>query len=149
MEFIEPTTASRCKLAVLAAAVALGLGVLHFALTPYVNALPRCERFPLVQGFLVVLIGAFPLFGLWALWYAQRLLKLNQLPLPGAWVWRRTPVRRGRTVRVLGWALLAWSLAALSTPLLAWYLIARGGLLSTPPQCAPCIFPKTTRESEI
>ncbi len=68
-----------------------------------------------------------PLFGAAALqlavavflgWYGYRILASRRFPPPGAWVWRPTPVHRGRAAGLRGWFHLAGA-AVLATLSLA------------------------------
>jgi hypothetical protein len=61
--------------------------------------------------------------GVWAGWLAQRSLKLNQWPLPGAWVFHRTPIHRGNPARWRAYALLGWSVIVLVGSTWSWYVV--------------------------
>ena len=139
-DYIEPTAATRRKAMALVAVAGAVAAVAQFWLAPrffaFVNALPVCERLPWLRGMLIGLIAVVPLFGLYGIWLACRVLLAGQWPLPNAPVWRRTRIRRGRAARWrAGMLLLAASVAA-SFPLLAWHGLGRSGLLSPPAQCA-------------
>lgn len=115
-EFIETSTAMRIKIA--ASVVAL-LGVLESAkrwlmpaLIDRTKALPPCEQYELLVGSIKVLFFSVPVvLSIVMGTFAIRLLKHQQFPLPGAWVWRRTKVSRGRAVRIRAYLILASCLA--------------------------------------
>lgn len=138
-EFIEATPAARRKV-ILFVAVGLAVGAaLQLLLKPwffaYVNALPLCDRIRWLQSLLIGVLVAMPAFSLWAVFYGRRLLKARQWPLPDAWVWRRTPVVRGRPATLRAYALIGCACMTASAPFLGWYLLSSAGMLSEPLQC--------------
>ncbi len=60
--------------------------------------------------------------GVMLLLQATRTLRSGQHPPPGTWVWRDTPVLRGRSAAMKGWVLAAGGLL-LALCALAWALI--------------------------
>jgi hypothetical protein len=124
-EFIEPGVhARRNLLALYLAAVVIGALIVFFvrpALLTFLNGLPICERAQWSARLLLAYLAPLPVVGAWVVVHACRLLKANQSPLPNAWVWRRTPVKRGRPVRVQAYVLLACTAALLFVLLYAWH----------------------------
>lgn len=137
-DFIEPSKSSRKKLLMLVIGAALIGGLLQFVLMPqyfaFVKALPPCDQFPWLRGALAVVIFSVPAIAIfWAIPHARKLLKYEQIPLPGAWVWRRTPIKRGASVRWMAYGLFAWALLAVIFPFWAWTQL--DFLLTPPKQC--------------
>lgn len=100
--YIEPTTASRAKLAAVAiAVVAAGLAFEKWV-TPrlqWVASLPTCESLPWVR--LELLAGVLIC---WYIGYAsfrqgRDTWRIGQTPLPTTWVWTRTRIRTGSYAR--------------------------------------------------
>jgi len=124
-EFIEPTSASRRKLAVFFVG-AIVAGVLAIELVEaYLADLmsrPICEAIEPVSVLLAAVLGAVLLCAPWAAWIARKALKLNQWPLPGTWVFRRTPIQRGRPVIWRAYAMLAWAVLVVATVAYASYV---------------------------
>jgi hypothetical protein len=126
-EFIEPTRESRRNLLLLAV-VGIVVGVsLQFWLKPvfleHMSSLPLCDRLKWLRACLLGVIATPPLLAFWSIPHAIKLLKLDQSPLPGTWVFQRTPIRRGRVVRLKAYFLLVLSLATLAFPLVGWHLL--------------------------
>jgi len=122
-DFIDPTPESRRKLLWLIAAALLLGALATYWLLPWfrtqMQVLPPCEAIRLARWALLVLLLSLPLTAIgWALPLAWRLWKVGQFPLPGAWVLRRTPIQRGRAVRIRAVALVLWSV--LSVALAIW-----------------------------
>jgi hypothetical protein len=112
-EFIEPTAASRRKLAMLfVVALIAGVGIIELlkAQTAELNTRSICESITTVWLWFVVAFGGLIMCGIWAAWMAHQALKLNQLPLPGTWVFRRTPILRDGAVKWRAYAMLGWSI---------------------------------------
>lgn len=129
-EFLEPTRQGRRNLLLAFAALAIGFLLIQAWAMPaffdYVNVLPSCERISALEKLTIALL-LLPAMaaGAWGIVRARKLIRLEQFPLPGDWVIRRTPIRRGRVVRRNGYALLAISVALLVLPF--------GGLYFTDP----------------
>lgn len=119
----------------------LATSILQFLLAPrffaFLNSLPICERFPWLQALLLGLMGVMAVVGAWGVWLARGILLSGQWPAPGAWVLRRTRIRRGVAAKLRAYGLLAVSGLSLSMPLLGWHFLSRAGFLHVPPQCAP------------
>lgn len=126
-DFIEPTRESRRNLLVLiVVAVLVGAAIKFWAMPAFfahVASLPRCEQIARLRESLVVLVCTPPLFAVFHIPYAIRMIKLNQAPLPGTWVFVRTPIRRGRVVMLRACLMLLLSLAALAFPLFGLHLL--------------------------
>jgi hypothetical protein len=126
-EFIEPTTHARCKLAALYAAVAIAGALLGFVMRPallaFIEGLPACEQARWSLSLLIAMLLPLPLAAGWVVVYARKLLKFNQSPLPNAWVWRRTPVRRGRPVRAQVCVLILFAVVLAGAPFYGWCVL--------------------------
>jgi len=140
-EFIEPSAHGRRNLLVLCVGgIAAGAFVRFYllpALFAFVAALSPCEQFRWLQDALLASLGPLPLFAVWALLYARQLLKFERSPLPNAWVLRRTPVRRGRSVRWQAYGLIACALVAFAAPIGAWQALASVDLMGGSARCSP------------
>jgi len=137
-DFIDPTPESRRKLLWLIAAVLLLGALATYWLLPWfrtqMQVLPPCEAIRLARWALLVFLLSLPLTAMgWALPLAWRLCKTGQFPPPGAWVLRRTPIRRGRAVRIRVVALVLWSV--LSIALAIWGAYTVQGVLPDRPVC--------------
>jgi len=126
-EFVEPTARARRNLVALyvAAVVFGGLLVLFVrpALIAFISGLPTCEQARWSLAVLAVCSLPLPIVAAWTAAHARKLLKFDRSPPPGAWVWRRTQVRRGRAVRVQAYALITSSVVLLLAPLYAWHVL--------------------------
>jgi hypothetical protein len=138
-EFIEPTRESRRNLLLL---IAIGIVVgtsfkfwLMPALFAHINSLPLCDRLRWLRACLLGAISTPPLFALWAIPHAIRLLKLNQSPLPGTWVFQRTSIQRGRVVRLRAYFLLVTSVAACAFPVFGLHLLQSTPFSASPNSC--------------
>jgi hypothetical protein len=124
-EYIEATPASRRKLAaIFVIAIVGGLVTLEYVLPEYlahIRTLPFCEQLEWVEGTLLVLLLGFVILAPWLGWNAREVLRREQWPLPGAWVWSRTRVDRGPRVRWRGRAMVASAIVLLVVPLLIGY----------------------------
>lgn len=113
-DFIDPTPEGRRRLLWLTAVMGLLGALATYWLLPWfrtqMQVLPPCEALRLARGVITAMLLGLPLIVvLWALPLARGLWRTGQFPLPGAWVLRRTRIRRGRAVRVRAVALLVWS----------------------------------------
>jgi hypothetical protein len=126
-EFVEPTAKTRRNLLALFAIALLVGGLFTLVLKPallgFITQLPVCEQARWSFGLLIAYLCPLPVIAVWTGNYARKLLKFNQSPLPGAWVWRRTPVKRGRLVRLQAYATIACSATLLIAPFYAWYVL--------------------------
>jgi MFS family permease len=126
-EFIETSPASRRKLLALGlVAVVLG-AVWAFLLRPtlfaHIRQLPACDQAHWSVGLLIGALGLLPIAGLSAGIHARKLVKHDQFPPPDAWVWRRTPIRRGRGVRYRAYAIAFCSAALFAIFLYGWHVL--------------------------
>ena len=103
-EYLEPTPATRRKLALVVLAGVLLVALLEFWLKPtllhFIDSLPICAQLPWWRGLLVSAICILPLAALLPLFQARKLLRVKQWPLLDAWVFRCTPIQRGRVVTI-------------------------------------------------
>jgi hypothetical protein len=121
-DLLEPTPRGRRNLILLcigAVAVAFALKIwLMPTLFGYINSLPVCDQLPWWRAVLISTVALLPLAAVQSTLYARKLIKSGQNPPPGTWVFRRTPIKRGRMVRVQAYAIL---LAAALMLVLTWY----------------------------
>jgi hypothetical protein len=127
-DFIDPTPESRRKLLWLIAAVLLLGALATYWLLPWfrmqMQVLPPCEAIRLARWALLVLLLSLPLIAMgWALPLAWRLWTTGQFPPPGTWVVRRTPIRRGRAVRIRAVALVLWSVLSIALAIWGAYTV--------------------------
>jgi len=126
-EFIEASPASRRKLAALfVTAIVGGLVTLEYVLPEYlayIRTLPFCDQVDWVEATFLVLLLGFAIPVPWLGHSAREVLRREQWPLPGSWVWNRTPVERGPGVRRRGRAMLAAAISLLVIPLLMGFLV--------------------------
>lgn len=128
-EFEEPAPGDRLKIAGTAAALALGLALVHLlAVRPtltWVRTLPGCEQATWLSSLLVGAMALLPLLG-GAVFvpFASRVFRHGRLPPPGTWLWQRTRVWRGRRARWTAGAMIAWVVVAAPAPLFTWQIIA-------------------------
>jgi hypothetical protein len=126
-EFIETSQGSRRKLLGLGlVAIVLGAAWAFFlrpALFAHIKQLPACDQAHWSVGLLMGILGLLPIAGLFAGNYARKLIKHGQFPLPHAWVWRRTPVTRGRAVRYRAYAIALCSATLFAVFLYGWHVL--------------------------
>jgi hypothetical protein len=127
IEFAEPTAHARRNLLVLyatgAIVGALLVSVVRPGLFEFIKGLPVCEQSRWTLGLLAACFSVLPIAAAATILYARRLLRFNQSPLPAAWVWRRTRIRRGRPVRVQAYALIVCSACLLVLAPYLFYLL--------------------------
>lgn len=138
-DYIEPTPAGRAKLLAGLLLLAVGGTLWHFhafpALKAHMSSLPTCEQYAVMILFMkAVVLGVAPAVSALGLWMAARMLRLRQFPLPGTWVLRRTPVRRGAMVMLRAYALLVLCVLLLMGAGWTWSLIQA---MPAPDQCHP------------
>jgi len=126
-EYLEPTPETRRKaLGLIVAGIVVGT-LLVFVLRPaffaFIRQLPECGQARWLFGLLIASVCPLPFVALWAIAHARKLLRFNQSPLPDAWVLRRTPVRRGRPVRLQAYVLIACAAILFFAPLYAWHVM--------------------------
>ena len=138
-DFLEPTRESRRNLALiwtlLAAVGALIVWWLKPALLSYVMALPACEQLPWLRAFVVAALVSPLAIAAWAANHARKVLRCGQLPLPGTWVFQRTPILRGRRAQLRAYLLLVAAVGAVAIPALGWPSIRQTPLFVTPSSC--------------
>lgn len=143
-EYIEPTPEGRRNLLLLTAAAIIVGGAFKLWLTPhffaYIATLPPCDQLPWLRGCLLAAIATPALFGAWGIPHAIRILKAKQSPLPGTWVFRRRPIKRGRALRIYAAGLILVSLAALAFPLFGMHLLKSTPFAVTPKICSDSVF---------
>ena len=126
-EFVETSAESRRKLLALSVAGVLFGAALTFLLRPalfaYIKQLPACGQAQWSFGLLICSLGLLPVIGLWAGNYARKPLKHGQIPLPDAWVWRRTPVTRGRMVQFRAYGIMLCSVAFFAVFFYGWHVL--------------------------
>jgi len=96
--YIEPTAATRSKLAAATAAFVVfgwAYGVWISPRLQWVASLPTCDSLPWVRLELIAGILICWCISFWALRLGGEILRAGQYPLPRAWVWHRTRVRTG------------------------------------------------------
>jgi hypothetical protein len=128
-EFAEPAPGDRFKIACAAAALFVGLALVHLlAVRPtlaWVRTLPGCEQATWLSGLLVGAMALVPLVGGGVfLPTALRVFRQGRMPPSGTWLWRRTRVWRGRRARWIAGLMIAWTAAAIPVPFFAWQIIA-------------------------
>jgi hypothetical protein len=122
-EFVETSAESKRKLlALIIAGVAIAL--LQRVLFAHVRQLPFCSQAHWSWGLLAGCLAMLPIVGLFTGRYALKLLHYGQYPLPGAWVWKRTPITRGRAVRFRAYGLLLGTVAFFAIFLYGWHVLA-------------------------
>ena len=96
-------------LALLAVALLAGLAMVASIplLREYLATLPPCDALRTSSDFLVGLMALGMLGGVPALREGIAVLQRRQWPLPGAKVWKRTPIVRGDAARRRAYLLLA------------------------------------------
>jgi hypothetical protein len=126
-QYIEATPASRRKLVVLfAVLVVAALGILEVLLPQYLaflRTMAFCEQLDWVEGTLLAILLAAIVPAPWSWITSRRILRLEQWPLPGSWVWQRTRVERGPKVRWRGRAMAAAAIAMLTVPMVGALLV--------------------------
>jgi len=113
-EYIEPSPTAQRKLLVLVAAAMIFCLVWKFwaeeAFYGYIRSLPLCDQLPWWQGILTGVVAMAGFASLFMARYSIQLFTHGQEPLPDAWVLRRTPVIRGRKVRLKAYGVAATSI---------------------------------------
>jgi hypothetical protein len=123
-EFIEPTPASRRRIALaFAATAAVAIVVIAFAVPRYFEQLRQlelCDQIDRMRTTLTVLLGAVGLLTAWMVAVGVRALRSLRWPPPRASVWRRTEVKRGAAARRYGWSMLVAGVAILAAVACLW-----------------------------
>ena len=124
-EYIEATPASRRKLGVLfAVLVSAAFAMLELVLPEYLaflRTLAFCDQLDWVEGTLLAMLLAAVIPAPWSWIASRRIVRLEQWPLPGSWVWQRTRVERGAKV--------LWRARALAAAAVAMFIVPVAGAL--------------------
>jgi len=127
VEFIDSTGRARRNLALLyGGGILLGallVGLVRPALLEVLHDLPICDQAAWSVRIVVTTLSPLPFAAVWLALHARNLLKFDQSPLPNAWVWRRTRIKRGRSVQMQAYALLFCAAVLLVAPLGAWFAL--------------------------
>ncbi len=137
-KFIEPTIASRVKLAlcvVFGIALSVAMDRWWDPFMEFVKGLPTCESLPWYRGIIIAFVLLFLSAGFSASRAAILTLRSGQSPFPGAWVWSRTKVRTGWKARVDGWVFALLALVCFSGPVVAGYLLRVNVIFCWPVSC--------------
>lgn len=125
-QFIEPTAASRFKLA-LCGGLGLGLSLAmdHWwaPFMAFVRALPPCESLPWLRGVALTFVSLGLLAALSAARAAVLTIRSAQSPFPGAWVWSRTRIKHGWKARADGYLWMVIALAMAVGPAVGLYFL--------------------------
>ena len=140
-EFIEPTKASRIKLASIWLTGAIIIACTDYfwaSLMGHINSLPLCSQLPwlqtiLIAGFLLLLFAS-AIFAR----HAHKVLSSNQTPVPGTLVFFRTPIKRGSKTKFEAYAAATGAILFLAAsfylPMWSWPTISPISI--TPTSCA-------------
>lgn len=136
--YIEPTTASRMKLAIasvmgLALYVAMELWWQPFM--DFVRGLPVCESLPWLRGIIIAFALCIWFAGLSALRAAVKTFRSVQSPFPGAWVWTRTKIKTGWRAKLDGYAFAFVAAICFAGPVISAYLLRLNLLFCFPEAC--------------
>lgn len=140
-DFLEPSPQARRNIILLyLSALAVGC-LVRFWILPqvlgHIQSLPMCDQLPWYRSLLLGVIFTPALAGIWMLFQARRLLISGQLPPPDTWVFRRTPIVRGASVRWRAYAGIALSLVVCASPVEGWRIVSGLPFFSPPKVCAP------------
>ncbi len=124
-EFIEPTRHGRAGLILIWLVGVAGMAFLQFWVRPLLMTLQGCDRVLLLERTLASGIGISMALVICGGYSALKALKFKQMPLPGSWVWRRTPVQRGRRVTLKAYVFLAGSVILVLSLAWSWTLMQK------------------------
>jgi hypothetical protein len=138
-EYIEPTKAGRTKMVLIAMAIAGLLEAAKRWLVPpfmaHVNTLPECEQYVWLANAVQAVCFVVPLLlSAFRIPIAVRMLRHQQFPLPGAWVWRRKKIQRGRIVVARAYLILVLCLVAYVFPFWARHILVKSNVHE---RCSP------------
>jgi hypothetical protein len=125
-EYIEPTPKSRRRIALIFVFALLVGVVLIEALQAHLertSALPICDQIATIRWLWAAVSIGLIVVGICVGRQGQRALSLNQWPLPGTSVLRRTPIQRGSPVKRRAYVLLGWSALVLVGSTWSWYSV--------------------------
>lgn len=112
-EYLEPTPSARTRILVVLGILVIVFAIGQFAIFPFVESLPPCERLAWNKRILVAEMVGFIAFALWQLRSIWQVVRARQWPLPGANVYFRIRIYRGwRLMTAIG-ALAAWPILVL------------------------------------
>ena len=137
-KFIEPTVASRVKLALCAGfGIVLSLAMDRWwpPFMGFVKGLSTCESLPWLRGITIAFVILFLLAGLSAFRAAIMTLRSGQSPFPGAWVWSRTKVRMGWKAKLDGYGFALLALLCVLGLVVSGYLLHVNDIFCWPVSC--------------
>jgi hypothetical protein len=117
--YIEPTPGARLKLAVgTGASILVGVAFSYWVQPKlrWVASLSTCESLPYVRAELLVAIVLVWFMATVLYRSAAKIWRLGQSPVPGTWVWSRTPIRTGARAKFEAVALYCLSAALFVGP---------------------------------
>lgn len=106
-DIVRASTRGRLLLA-LAALIALGLlAAFHYFALPFLSSTfgpaPPHHAVTTIRYALIGITAGVAFAGMLVIWYGKKISRQGQFPLPGASVWRDTPVKRGRAAVRIAW----------------------------------------------
>ena len=113
-EYVEPNRGRMLRRLVLLAVLIycyVNIDAYWQRLMGFVKALPPCEQIPWLRTIAIAMVVLLMLGPVLVAWEGYRILQFRQWPLPGAFVWRRTKIKRDRWVPVRAYAQFAAALA--------------------------------------
>jgi hypothetical protein len=138
-QFIDPTPKSRRNLVLLYFGFAALLVLVRYVILPgiveHMKLLPKCEQVPWLRNSITLALVFMVVLTLPYVVYAMRIYRLQQYPLPDAWVWNRTPVIRGRSASFRACSYCAIPILAITLSLVFWSLFLSMETLRMPPDC--------------
>ena len=106
-DVMRATLRGRLLLAVFVLLAGCLLAVYQFYGLPFLKAaLGASAPAHAIDTIMLVLIGVMAVFicaGAYVIWYGKKISRQRQFPLPGAWVWRDTVIKRGRAAVRIAW----------------------------------------------
>ena len=136
--YLEPTRASRIKLAVAVMAYIAVYVAMELWWTPfmsYVRALPLCEGLQWLRGLAIAFLLMFAAASFSAARAGILTLQAGQSPFPGAWIWSRTRVRTGVRAKLNGWGFLAVAALMAVAPVAIGYALKVNVIFCVPDSC--------------
>jgi hypothetical protein len=125
-DYLEASPQSRRRLVLIFVFVLVAGVVVIEALKTYsdrVKTLPICDQIITLHWLWTGACLALAVLGIWVGWLAQRALKSNQWPPPGAWIFHRTRIYRGNSAKWRAYVLLSWSVFVLVGSTWSWYVL--------------------------
>jgi len=125
-EFLEPTRATRIKLALAYigyGALLLGMEFYWSPFMDYVKSLPSCQEIIWLQR-ISLFFGAFGIVTAFlCIRAAYWIFRSNQFPSPVAWIWNRAKIKRGMIVYVSGFVFIAMAFMMMSVFIFLWHFL--------------------------